>query len=256
MEQEKNINDFDFNLICDYFSSLERQGPGSEEVTKKALSFIGNLHHGMKIADIGCGTGGQTITLAQNTDAHITGIDLFPNFIGKLDDKIKQSGYQGRMKAVVGSMMELPFSENEFDVIWSEGAIYNIGFQRGLNEWRKYIKQGGYIAVSEVSWFTEERPAEIEEFWNEAYAEIGTIPNKIRQMQESGYIPTAHFILPVSCWTDDFYAPMPPVMEAFLEKCNYNKTAVEFIDNQKKEIEIYHKYNKYYGYVFYIGQKI
>ena len=62
---------------------------------------------------------------------------------------------QERVKGIVGSMDALPFEEEELDLIWSEGAIYNIGFERGLNEWRKYLKTGGYVAVSESSWFTE-----------------------------------------------------------------------------------------------------
>lgn len=63
----KTIHEFDFNLICEYFSNVERQGPGSPEITLKALSFIDNLTPHSLIADIGCGTGGQTITLAQTT---------------------------------------------------------------------------------------------------------------------------------------------------------------------------------------------
>ena len=79
--ENKSIHEFDFNLICEYFSSIERQGPGSPEVTLKALSFIDNLTDESRIADIGCGTGGQTMTLAQNAPGHFTGIDLFPMFI-------------------------------------------------------------------------------------------------------------------------------------------------------------------------------
>ena len=66
-------------------------------------------------------------------------------------------------------MDNLPFQNEELDLIWSEGAIYNIGFERGMNEWNKYLKKGGFIAVSEASWFTSERPAEIEDFWMDAY---------------------------------------------------------------------------------------
>ncbi|HCC52566.1 MAG TPA: SAM-dependent methyltransferase, partial [Porphyromonadaceae bacterium] len=72
---------FDFNLICEYFSNVERQGPGSPEITLKALSFIDNLTGNLRIADLGCGTGGQTMTLAQNIPGQITGLDLFPDFI-------------------------------------------------------------------------------------------------------------------------------------------------------------------------------
>src|SRR5699024_10173393 len=59
-KENKTIYDFDFNLICEYFSNLERQGPGSPEATRKASGFIENLTDRSHIADIGCGTGGQT----------------------------------------------------------------------------------------------------------------------------------------------------------------------------------------------------
>lgn len=86
-------------------------------------------------------------------------------------------------------MDNLPFQNEELDLIWSEGAIYNIGFNHGLNEWRKFLKRGGYIAVSEASWLTEERPSEIDEFWKDAYPEMDTIPIKVDQLQKAGYIP-------------------------------------------------------------------
>ena len=205
--ENKSIHEFDFNLICEYYSSVERQGPGSPEITVKALSFIDNLSNESHIADIGCGTGGQTMVLAKNTSGHITGIDLFPIFIDLFNGNAKKLNLQDRVKGIVGSMDNLPFKNEELDLIWSEGAIYNIGFERGLYEWRKLLKTGGYIAVSEVSWFTDERPPEIDEFWLDAYPEIDTIPNKVEQMQKTGYIPIATFILPENCWTEHFYAP-------------------------------------------------
>ncbi|MDR3057958.1 MAG: class I SAM-dependent methyltransferase, partial [Prevotella sp.] len=169
--ENKTIHEFDFNLICDFFKNMERQGPGSPEATLKALSFIDNLSDNSCIADLGCGTGGQTMTLAKHVQGKITGLDLFPDFINILNRNAMQSGLQDRVKGIVGSMDNLPFEHEELDLIWSEGAIYNIGFERGLNEWRKYLKTGGYIAISESSWFTDERPAEINNFWMDAYPE-------------------------------------------------------------------------------------
>ena len=59
MNNDNNtILGFDVNLICDFFLNTERQGPGSPEVTLKALSFIDNLTNKSLIADLGCGTGG------------------------------------------------------------------------------------------------------------------------------------------------------------------------------------------------------
>lgn len=254
--ENKSIHEFDINLICEYFSSIERQGPGSKEATLKALSFIDNLTKNSRIVDIGCGTGGQTRTLAQKAPGIITGIDLFPQFIDIFNEKAKELHIQDRLKGIVGSMNELPFHDDEIDLIWAEGAIYNIGFVRGLTEWKKFLKKGSYIAVTEVSWFTEERPKEINDFWQDAYPEIDTIPNKIIQMQKIGYRPIANFILSENCWTENYYIPQLKAQELFLRKYKGNQTAEELIANQKHEALLYSKYKKYYGYVFYIGKKM
>lgn len=254
--ENKTIYDFDINLICDYYASMERQGPGSPDVTLKALSFIDNLSDSSCIADLGCGTGGQTMTLAQHAPGQITGLDLFPEFIHIFNRNAKQLGLADRVKGVVGSMESLPFEKGSLDLIWSEGAIYNIGFERGLIEWREFLKTGGYVAVSEASWFTSDRPNEIHDFWMEHYPEIDTIPNKVAQMQKAGYMPIAAFILPENCWLEHFYAPQAKVQEAFLMKYAGNKTAEDYIAFERYEMGLYNKYKEFYGYVFYIGKKI
>jgi ubiquinone/menaquinone biosynthesis C-methylase UbiE len=254
--ENKPIHEFDFNLICEYFSSIERQGPGSPEVTIKALSFIDNLTNESRIADIGCGTGGQTMVMAKHAPGQITGVDLFPAFIDLFNLNAGRLNLQDRVKGVVGSMDNLSFLNEELDLIWSEGAIFNIGFERGLNEWHRFLKTGGYIAVSEGSWFTGSRPTEIAAFWQDAYSEIDTIPNKVAQMQKAGYVPVATFILPESCWTEHFYAPQITAQEAYLEKYAGNKTAEHFIASERHEAQLYYRYKEYYGYVFYIGKKI
>jgi len=254
--ETKSIHEFDFNLICEYYSGVERQGPGSPDATIKALSFIDNLNPGSEIADIGCGTGGQTMVLAQNTPGSITGIDLFPAFIDILNSNAVKLGLDNRVKGVVGSMDNLTFKDSELDLIWSEGAIYNIGFEKGLRYWNRFLKPGGFVAVTEASWFTEERPEEIEKFWMDAYPEIDTIPVTTARMQNAGYIPVAHFILPESCWTDNFFAPQVKVQEDFLRKHEGNQAAIDFIASERHEAQLYSMYKNYYGYVFYIGKKI
>ncbi|MFV0418693.1 MAG: class I SAM-dependent methyltransferase [Dysgonomonas sp.] len=254
--ENKTIHDFDFSLICEYFSSMERQGPGSPEMTIKALSFIDNMTDKSLIADIGCGTGGQTMTLAKHVEGKITALDLFPDFINIFNRNTEQAGLQDRVKGIVGSMDNLPFQEEELDLIWSEGAIYNIGFERGLNEWRKYLKPGGYIAVSEASWFTDERPTEIHKFWMDAYPEIDTIPNQVAKIHKAGYLPVATFVFPETCWTDNYFALHERVREGFLDKYAGNKTAEEFITSEKYEEVLYHKYKQFYGYTFFIAKKI
>ena len=253
--KEDNIHDFDISLICEYFSSMDRQGPGSNEATIKALGFIDNLGKNSNIIDLGCGTGGQTIVLAQNTPGNITGIDIFPQFIDIFNKNAQNLNLQSRVKGVVGSMDNLEYQINELDLIWSEGSIYNIGFEKGLKYWNQFLKRGGYIAVSEASWFTEERPAEIFDFWNDAYPGIDTIPNKIAQLQKAGYVPVASFILPDICWTDNFFGRAISAQKIFLDKYKGNKSAEDFIAYERRGAKLYDQYKEYYGYVFYIGKK-
>lgn len=254
--ENKTIYDFDFKLICDYFSTMERQGPGSPETTLKALSFIDNLTDKSRIADLGCGTGGQTMVLAQHTPGQIDGLDLSPEFIDVFNRNTKQLGLHDRVKGRIGSMDNLPFKEEELDLIWSEGAIYNIGFERGLNEWRKYLKPGGYIAVSESSWFTDERPAEINDFWMDAYPEMDTLPRQVAKVYKASYLPVATFILPENCWTDHYFASKIAARKLFLAKHPGNKKAEEFSALQSDEEVLYRKYKQFYGYVFFIAKKV
>lgn len=250
------INNFDFNLICDYFSSTLRQGPGSNESTLKALSMLGPLPKGAKVVDLGCGTGSSALVLAKALGAKVTALDLFPQFINILKDRASQEGVADKIHGIVGSMESLPFAPNSLDLVWCEGAIYNIGFERGMNEWSKLLKPQGYIAVTEPTWLTDERPQDISDFWNEAYPEVETMPTKIQKMMSAGFAPIAAFALPETCWTENYYIPQQKAQELFLKRYEGNDFARELVKNQRHEAELYAKYKTYYGYVFYIGQKI
>jgi len=253
--EEISIHELDFARINEFFTELERQGPGSSEETIRALGFIGNLSNKTKIADLGCGTGFQTMVLAQNTEATITALDRSAGPIDKLNSTAEELGLQNRIKGIVGSMDDVPFQNEEFDLIWSEGAIANIGFEKGLNYWKGFLKKDGYVAVTYESWFTNERPVEIEKWWVEAVPEINTIGHNISVMQKTGYIPVATFVLPENCWIDNYFIPQKARQEEFLKKHAGNKTVEDMIAFLRREADLYSKYKQYYGYVFYIGKR-
>jgi ubiquinone/menaquinone biosynthesis C-methylase UbiE len=246
----------EIELIINLHLDAERQGPGSPQETKKALDLIElDKSEPLKIADIGCGSGSQTITLAQNTKGLITAVDLFPEFLKKLDEKVRNLNLESRVTTAVQSMENLQFNNDELDLIWSEGAIYNIGFEEGIKNWRRFLKPGGYLAISEISWITDSRPEELEAYWLNEYPQIDTIANKIRLLENNGYSPTAHFILPPYCWLDNYYKPMQERFDAFLNRYKNSELARQIVDNEKNEIRIYEKFKKYYSYGFYITQK-
>jgi len=247
----------EIELIVDFYKDTERQGPGSSFETVNALSFINiNKDHKLKIADIGCGSGAQTITLAQNIEGQITAVDLFPEFLDKLNSRSEELGFQERIKTIEKSMEDLPFDNDEFDIIWSEGAIYNMGFEAGIKKWKNYLKSGGYLGVSEITWTTNSRPKEIEEYWNNEYPEIDTASSKIRILEENGYTTVGYFVLSENSWINNYYKPMGKRFSAFLEKHNNSEMAKNFVELGKEEIRKYQKYKDYYNYGFYIAKKI
>lgn len=254
-KDNQTIHDFDYSLICEYFSSTDRQGPGSEETTLQALSFIDDLDNHSTIADLGCGTGTPTITLAQHTLGKITALDLFPAFINRLNERCRAKHLEQRVNGIVGDMRNLPFDKSSLDLIWSEGAIYNIGFRRGLAEWRRFLKPNGFIAITDATWLKQEQPAEIKDFWNEAYPEIDTLENKVSQMEAAGYTVIATITLPSHCWIDNYYSPQRIIQQNFLKRHSDNPAAADLVENQRREAELYLRYQHYYGYVFYIGRK-
>ena len=247
----------ELELLVDLHKGTERQGPGSTTDTLQALSLMCvKKDQKLKVADIGCGSGGQTITLANNLEGHITAIDLFPDFLHQLNQKVAELGLRERVSTLEISMDDLPFDENELDIIWSEGAIYNIGFETGIKKWKKYLKSGGYIAVSEITWLTNSRPTAIQEYWDKAYSEIDTASNKMKILEENGFTPVGYFILPQSSWLDNYYKPLKNKMPSFLEKHNNSPMAQSIVEESKEEMRLYNKYKDYYSYGFYIANKL
>ncbi|MCL1928783.1 MAG: class I SAM-dependent methyltransferase [Treponema sp.] len=243
------------DLIVESHLGLERQGPGSSEITIKALSFLDSLDNISCAADLACGTGGQTMFLAQKISGNIIGLDICPDFIDTFNNNTKKLNLQNRVNGIVGTMDNLSFEKEELDLIWSEGAIDIIGFEKGLAHWNGFLKTNGYIAVTCPSWLTYEHPAEIEKFWTGAGSGLDTIGHNISIMQKAGFSLVAAFALPEKCWTENYFIPREVADKVLLEKYPGNKTVEDYIRENKYEVELYSKYKQYYGYVFYIGKK-
>lgn len=243
-------------ILTDFYKNLSRQGPGSDDDTMKALELmnIGSSKH-LKIADIGCGTGAQTLVLADNLDCEIIAVDLFGQFLDVLNDRAKKLGFSEKIKTIAKSMDALPFEQEEFDMIWSEGAIYSMGFEAGIKYWNQFLKKGGYLAVSEIIWTTENRPEEIEEFWTSEYPEIDTAAGKIKILENNNYSLIDYFVLSEESWMKNYYEPLEKQMDEFLERHNHSEVAQEIVEEHEAEIDLYESYHEYFSYGFFVVRK-
>ena len=242
--------------MVDLHINQERQGPGSKEATQLALDLSGLASmKNPKIADIGCGTGASSLQLAQTTSAQITAVDFLPEFIKSLDAKAQVHSLGGSINTLVGSMEKLTFDKGELDAIWSEGAIYNMGFKNGVTSWKPFLKPGGTLVVSEITWLTSSRPVSLEEYWKSEYPEIANASSKLKVLEETGYSPVAYFVLPNNCWLENYYDPLEKELPHFLERHDHSKQALEIASAEQKERELYQEFQSYYSYGVYIAKK-
>ncbi|MEZ4805158.1 MAG: class I SAM-dependent methyltransferase [Bacteroidia bacterium] len=230
----------ELELIIDLHKNSERQGPGSKIDTLRALDLLSlSSEQYLKVADIGCGSGGQTITLAEHINGTISAVDLFTEFLNELNEKAQKLGLTDKIHTLEASMDDLPFKNNEYDLIWSEAAIYNIGFENGLKKWKDYLKVGGHLVVSEITWITPSRPKEIEDFWKAEYPEIDLASNKIQQLENNGYSLVGYFYLSQDSWIETYYKPLEARFEDFLKRNDYSELSRKVVDDNKAEIELY-----------------
>jgi cyclopropane fatty-acyl-phospholipid synthase-like methyltransferase len=244
-------------LVIDLHRSTYRQGPGGDSETELAMMLAGlDCSRPLKIADIGCGTGASATLLARKLDAEITAVDFLPEFLAELRERAEKLGVSDRITALQCSMDALPFAEEQFDVIWSEGAVYNIGFEAGISAWNRFLKPGGKLAVSEITWLTAERPHEIESYWQKEYPQIDTASAKFRILEQNGYSPLGYFVLPAHCWSENYYRPLQDRFAAFLERNGNSSTAKAVVEAEEQEIELHHRYASCCSYGFYVVRKV
>ncbi len=246
----------ELELLVKLHKNNLRQGPGSDETTKKALGFT-NLKEksGLKIADIGCGTGKSTILLAKELDAEIIAIDFLTEFLKKLESKAEELSLKGKINTLTCSMDKLPFEKEEFDVIWSEGAIYNMGFKEGIKYWKRFLKSKGILAVSEMTWLSSSIPEEIKTYWENNYSQIDKASSKIAILEDNGFKILGYFPLSESCWLENYYDILEAKSDDFLVQYS-TQQAKNIIDKENEEIALYKKYKDFYSYGFYIAEKL
>ena len=238
-----------FEIHCD----LPREGPGSLESARKALSLIPDLPDECTILDVGCGPGQQTIHLARLTSGRITAVDNHQPFLDQLAQSATERGFDHRITLLNADMNHLDLPEQSYDLVWSEGALYQMGFLNGLKSMKQFIRPGGYLAATEAVWLKDEKPPPaVWDIWKDEYPEITTIEGNMELIREAGYTIVGHFTLPDSDWLDEYYAPMEERLDHLEEKYAEDPFAQGVIRDSRKEIADFSKYSDWYGYEFFV----
>lgn len=246
-------NKMTMKYFFELFEDLPRQGPGCREATLKAIGLLKHLPVQPSVLDIGCGSGMQTQILAQELETKILAIDNHRSLLDQLDRSSAEKGLGIETREL--SMIDMPFADESFDLLWAEGSIFIIGLEQGLKDFRVYLKPGGYLAFTEMCWFVSHPPTEVRTYLDKVYPDIRSPDQVGRAAAASGYRVIEHFNLPESAWWDDYYTPMLEHLQTLKLKNAGVTEAEEVYAACEEEIEMFRRHSKSYGYTFFVLQK-
>jgi ubiquinone/menaquinone biosynthesis C-methylase UbiE len=238
------------DIFFEIHQGLPREGPGRDRYTRRAFEMLPRVEK-PRILDIGCGPGGPTMELARLSGGEVIGLDTHQPYLDELQRKIESEGLEGRVKALNCSMFEMTFPDSSFDVVWSEGAIYIVGFERGLKDWRRLIAPGGFLVIHDVSWLRPDPPREVNDYWLKNYPGIRSVHESLSIIKRCGYEAIGHFTLPEDAWWIEYYGPLEARIKELREKYADDPKALEVLDGESEEIEMYKKHSNWYGSVFF-----
>ena len=242
------------NYFLQIYGTLPRAGPGSNALTRRALELMTDLPESPRILDVGCGPGMQTIELLRSTSGTVVALDLLTEMIDRVKVSAEEAKLSDRLEVMQLDMNEMSFPASSFDAVWSEGAIYFIGFEAGLRKIRPFVKPGGYVAVSEAVWLKSDPPPEVVDFWAE-YPEIDVVPEKLKVIEEVGYERVGHFVMPPTAWTEHYYDPMKKRIAEKEIDWRGIPTAEAVLGEAKNEISVFHRYSDYFSYAFFVMRR-
>jgi SAM-dependent methyltransferase len=232
---------------------LPREAPGSRESTARALALAEPLPAAPRVLDIGCGPGAQTMDLAELLpEASILAVDLHPAFVEETERRARERGVADRVRAQVADMTALPFADASFDLVWCEGAAYVMGLPAALAAFRRLLRPGGWLALTEAVWLTADPPAEVYRFWQAGYPTMTDVPGCRAIIEQAGYGLRGDFVLPTSAWWDEYYRPLRARMEALAAACGDDPVVARVLDEHRQEIAMRERYGDCYGYAFFV----
>jgi SAM-dependent methyltransferase len=237
------------DILRELHGELSRGSPARLGFTRKAFQMLPDLED-PRILDVGCGQGGPTLELARLSGGHVIGLDIDQLALQELARRADKEGLSDRVRAVHGSMFDMDFADESFDVIWSEGAMHILGFERALAEWRRFIRPGGFLVVHEMIWLRPDPPAEVVNCPELAYPGIRTVPEYIDQVPDHGYDLVGHFALPEDFWLLDYFDPMMARIRELRSKYADDQAAQRTLDKEERAADLYREYSEWYGSVF------
>lgn len=242
----------EFEAISYLHTGLPREAPGCDEATRDALRRLPSLGDSPRVFDLGCGPGRSTLVLAHELRSKVIGIDIHAPYLEELRRSADAVGLGHLIETRCGRMEDLREPAASIDLIWSEGAIYLMGFEAGLAAWRPMLTRGGCVVVTEISWLTGDPPEEAAAFWNAGYPAMAGVGENIETAKRASYEIIDHFTLPDEAWWTEYFEPLEARMRKLQPEAEGNPALAAVLAETEMEIAIRREFGDSFGYEFYL----
>ena len=231
------------------FGGMDKLGPGANEQTLQALQLLPQRQFDV-VVDAGCGTGRQTLALAQELGTLVHAVDSSKPFLDDLVQLATEAKIEELLEVHCMDMTDIPHAFRNVDLLWSECSAYNIGFSQALTTWAVALRPDAFAVVSELSWLKARVPDVVTEFFRTGYPDMASVPENVAIAENAGYTVLTTQALPRNAWTDGYYEILMPRAQALLDHPD-NKVralAAQIV----REIDVFDVSDDSYGYVFYL----
>ena len=245
-----------WEIFFEVFESLPRQGPGNRACAERALDLCRDLPRSPAVLDLGCGVGGQTLHLAELIGSgSIVAIDSHAPSIERLRAVAAARGLAQRIDAIVGDMASPQQPRGSFDLIWSEGALYNLGLRNALRICHDLLRPGGYLAFTDSVWRKDNPPPAIKASFEIEYPTMGRLEDDLAAIRDGGFDLAGHFTLPDEAWWEDFYTPMEARIAELRDRYSGDVAASTVLEQIAEEPRMHRLHRDFYAYQFFVARR-
>ena len=245
-----------WELFFEVYEALPRQGPGNRASAEIAFRLCYDLPPAPTVLDLGCGTGAQTLHLAEFTAGAIVAIDSHAPSIARLEATLAKRGLAPRVRAQVGDMARPEQPPESFDLIWSEGALYNIGIDNAARVCHSLLRPGGYLVFTDAVWRTDDPPPAVKAAFAQDYPAMGRAEDVVTMLEQGGFELIGRFTLPDEAWWEDFYTPMLARIAALRLRYAGDADALAILDQIAGEPEMHRRHSDCYAYEFFVARRL
>ena len=229
---------------------LDRLGPGDDNFSKFIIDRIPELPPCPRIADLGCGVGAGALLLADKFRCTVKAVDFSREFLDQLLVRARQKGLEQFIEAIECDIGNLEWRAATLDLIWSEGAAYNITFAGALRAWRPLLVVDGIAVISEMNYFSAQVPESTARYLKHLYPGIETEAANVELINSTGFEVLGVHRLPATAWWDNYYGPLQNKISAM--EFSSDPALRGAIRDTQEEMDFFKAHEKDYGYTYFV----